>query len=112
MRILSIFTLDPASFTPPSQEKIERMGTLIEDLRKKGNLIETGGAMDGMLELKYTKKNGKTTVVDGPFAESKEVVGGFALLEVSGRDEALELTRQFLDVAGEGTCFLHEVSVA
>jgi hypothetical protein len=88
------------------------MGALIEDLRKKGNLIETGGAMDGMLELKYERKNGKTTVTDGPFAEAKEVVGGFALLEVADRDEALELTRQFLDVAGDGTCYLHEVSVA
>ncbi len=112
MRILSVFMIDPASFKPPTDEEIERMGGLIDELRKKGNLIETGGAMDGMLELKYERKNGKTTVTDGPFAEAKEVVGGFALLEVSGREEALELTRRFLEATGEGTCYLHEVSVA
>jgi hypothetical protein len=112
MRILSIFTLEPATFTPPSPEKIQQMGVLIEDFKKRGVLLETGGAMDGMLELKYERKNGKTTVTDGPFSEAKEVVGGFALFEVSSREEALDLTKQFLDVAGDGTCYLHEVSVA
>lgn len=66
----------------------------------------------GRLELRYSRKNGKDTVTDGPFTEAKEVVGGYALFEVKDRDDALAFTRRFLDVAGDGTCELHEVSTA
>jgi hypothetical protein len=88
------------------------MGELIAELKSKGVLIDTGGAMDGSLELRYARKNGKDTVTDGPFTEAKEVVGGFALFEVTDREHALALTRRFLDVAGDGTCELHEVTSA
>ncbi len=110
MKILSITTWDAASMQQPSQEKIERMGRLIEEMRSKGALVDTGGAMPGSLELKIERKDGKYAVTDGPFTESKEIIGGYALLEVSGREEAIEWTRRFLDVAGDGTCHLHEVS--
>lgn len=96
MRILSVFTMDAASMQPPSQEKIDRMGQLIEEMRSKGALVDTGGVMPGSLELKVERKNGNCAVTDGPFTESKE--------------EAIEWTRRFLDVAGEATCHLHEVS--
>lgn len=114
MRILSVFMLDPASARQPNAEEIQRMVAHIDGLRQRGILIDTGGVEDGALELRVTRKNGKDTVTDGPFTEAKEVVGGYALLEVSGRDEAIELTRQFLDVAGkhDGTCVLHEVTSA
>jgi hypothetical protein len=75
-------------------------------------LIDTGGAMPGSLELRYSRKNGKDSVIDGPFTEAKEVVGGYALFEAGNRDDALAFTRRFLDVAGDGTCELHEVSSA
>jgi hypothetical protein len=67
--------------------------------------------MPGSLEMKIARRGGTYTVTDGPFAEAKEVVGGFAPLEVSGRDEAIALTRRFLDLVGDATCQLHEVSV-
>jgi hypothetical protein len=91
---------------------MQQMGALIAELKSSGVLIDTGGAMDGALELRYARKNGKDTVIDGPFAEAKEVVGGFALFEVANREEALAFTRRFLDVAGDGTCELHEVTSA
>ena len=47
-------------------------------------------------------RNGKVTVTDGPFTETKEVIGGFALIDVKSKDEAIEWTRRFLDVAGDG----------
>jgi hypothetical protein len=112
MRILSIWTFDPAAKQTPTPEQIQKMDELISELKAKGVLVDTGGAMDGSLELRYARKNGKDTVTDGPFAEAKEVVGGFALFEVTDRSHALDLTRQFLDVAGEGTCELHEVTSA
>ncbi len=60
--------------------------------------------------MKIARKAGGYTITDGPFTEAKEVVGGFALLEVSGRDEAIALTRRFLDLVGDATCHLHEVT--
>jgi hypothetical protein len=110
MRILSIWTYDPASKQAPAQDDIEKMGALIAEMQSKGILIDTGGAMQGALEMRYARRNGKDTITDGPFTEAKEIVGGFALMEVADRDKAIEWTRRFLDVAGDGTCELHEVS--
>ena len=112
MRVLSIMTLDPSSKRPPTQEDMQRMGTFIAELKAKGALIDTGGALPGSLEVRVARKDGRDTITDGPFTESKEVVGGYALFEVSGRDEALALTRRFLDLVGDATCELHEVSSA
>jgi hypothetical protein len=111
MKILSIMTVDPTA-TQPHGEDLERMGAFAEEMKAKGVLIDTGGVMPGSLEFKAVRKNGAFTVTDGPFTESKEVVGGFALLEVSGRDEAIEVTRRFLDLAGDATCQIHEVNLA
>lgn len=110
MKILSILTHDPSAMHPPSQEEIERVGSLIAEMRSRGVLIDTGGTMPNSFEMRVARKNGTDTVFDGPFTESKELVGGFALLEVANRDEALEWTRRFLDVIGDATCELHEVS--
>jgi hypothetical protein len=91
---------------------MEQMGALIHELHSKGVLLDTGGAMDGSLEMKISRRNGSYEITDGPFTEAKEVVGGYALFEVAGREEAIALTRRFLDLFGEGTCHLHEVSSA
>jgi hypothetical protein len=52
------------------------------------------------------------TVTDGTFAESKEVVGGFALLEASSKEHAIQLTKEFLDVAGDGECEIRQLFAA
>jgi hypothetical protein len=54
--------------------------------------------------------NGSFTVTDGPFTETKEVIGGFAVFDVSSREGALELTERFLSLAGPGVCELIEVT--
>ena len=110
MKILSIMTVTPsASSGPPTQEEMENMGALIAEWRSNGVLLDTGGRMPNMLELTMARRDGKTTITDGPFTESKEVVGGYALLEVKDRDEAIALMNQFLDLIGNATCHLHEV---
>ena len=58
------------------------------------------------------QRNGEVTVTDGPFTEAKELIGGFALVEVKSKDEAIEWGRRFLKVAGDGESeirLLHEV---
>jgi len=89
---------------------MERMGTLIDEFRRKGALIDTGGAIPGSLEMKIARQGDTYSITDGPFVEAKEVVGGYALLEVSGRYEPIAFTRRFLDLVGNATCHLHEVS--
>lgn len=115
MKVVSIFTLDPATAKAPTPEMQERMGQLIGEMRAKGILIETGGRGPGgdMLELRVARKNGSYNVTDGPFAEAKEVVGGFALMELQGRDDAIAWSKRFLEVVGsDATCYLHEVEMA
>lgn len=112
MTILAVTTMNPAKAAPPTQAQFEQMQRLIADLRASGQLVATGGRDPSMLECAVSRSCGKTTVTDGPFAESKEIVGGFALLNVKDRDEALAITKRFLDCVGDATAVLHEVTVA
>lgn len=115
MKVVSIFTIDPTTAKPPTPEMQENMGRLIGEMRAKGILIETGGRGPGgdMLELRVARKNGAYDVTDGPFTEAKEVVGGFALMELADRDDAVAWSKRFLDVVGgNATCYLHEVEMA
>jgi hypothetical protein len=110
VKVLSIMTLDAERNEPPAQDEIERMEGLIVEMRSKGVLLDTGGRPGDMLEFKVARKNGRSTVTDGPFAEAKEVVGGYALLEVRDYDDAIAWTNRFLDVIGDGvTCYVREV---
>jgi len=102
----------PAAGEGPTPELIEQMGKLIDEMKSSGVLIDTGGRFPGMLEMQIARKNGNTTITDGPFTEAKEVVGGFALMEVKDRDHAIALTNRFLDLVGDATCHLHEVDLA
>lgn len=114
MRVLSIMMVDRAVANQiPDEGEIERMDALLAEMREAGALVDTGGKMADMLELVVARKNGMMTVTDGPFTESKEVVGGYALFDVQSRDEAIAWTKKFLDIIGDdATCFLHEVSCA
>jgi hypothetical protein len=109
MRFISIFTHEPTN-RPPTEAEIARMGKLIEDAMKAGWLIATEGVHFGVTGVRVHKSAaGKVTVTDGPFTEAKEVIGGYALLKADSREEVIEHTRRFLDVAGQGTCQIHEL---
>ena len=108
MRFLSIYkTVERNS--PPSQEEMTTMGKLIEEGMKKGWLLGTEGCLPSALGARVRKSGGNITVTDGPFTESKELVGGFAILNANSKEEAVELARQFLEVAGEGECELRQL---
>ena len=91
VKIISIFTLPPANAGDPSQEEMERMGAYITELRGRGVLIDTGGRDNDMFEKIVSRRDGKTTATDGPFTEAKEVVGGYALMDVRDVEEATAL---------------------
>jgi hypothetical protein len=112
MKFLSIYKTAERT-APPSQEEMEAMGKLIEEGMKAGWLVGTEGCLPTALGARIRHDNGHVTVTDGPFTESKEVVGGFAILRANSKEEAIELTRRFLQVAGRfavsGECELRQV---
>ncbi|HJT72316.1 MAG TPA: YciI family protein [Terriglobales bacterium] len=108
MRFLSIYKTAERS-TPPTQQEMEVMGKLIEEGMTKGWLLATEGCLPSALGARVRKGGGKITVTDGPFTESKELVGGFAILKANSKEEAIELTRKFLQIAGDGECELRQI---
>lgn len=108
MRFLSIYKTVERG-TPPTQAEMDRMGKLIEDGMRAGYLLGVEGCLPTARGARVRQSNGQVTVVDGPFTESKEVVGGFAILKADSREEAVQMARDFLKVAGDGECELRQL---
>jgi len=108
MRFLSIYTAKESN-QPPSAEHMAAMGKLIEEGMREGYLLGTEGCLPTALGARIRIADGKLTIKDGPFTESKEVVGGFALIQARSKEEAIEFTRRFLNVVGEGECELRQL---
>lgn len=108
MRFLSIYKTVERN-TPPNPNEMVQMGKLIEEGMKAGWLVSTEGCLPTALGARVRRSSNSLTVTDGPFAETKEVVGGFAILQASSKEEAIELTRRFLSVAGDGECELRQL---
>jgi hypothetical protein len=111
MRFVSIYKLSPDRFAAPASEaEMTAMGRLIGEMQAAGVLIDTGGTAPTDVSLRVRRAGSQTTVTDGPFTESKEVIGGYAVLDVQSKDEAILWTRRFLDCAGDGVVELMEVT--
>jgi hypothetical protein len=108
MRFLSIYKCAEKN-TPPSPEEMAQMGKLIEEGMKAGWLLGTEGCLPSALGARVRSSKGNITVTDGPFTESKEVVGGFAILQANSKEEAVALLRDFLRVVGDGECELRQL---
>jgi hypothetical protein len=77
---------------------MEAMGQLVERLMKEGTLVDTGGLLPSKDGFRVRLAGGAITTTDGPFTESKEVIGGWAHLNVRSRDEAVRIATEFLDL--------------
>jgi len=86
-----------------------KMGAFVEEATKAGVLLATGGLgpVEEATRVKYA--DGEFTVLDGPFSEAKELVGGWALMETRDKDEAIEWTKRFLAIAGPGESTIRPV---
>ena len=80
------------------QALYDAMGKLVEEGFKRGFLKDTGGLKKTSEGWRIRSKGGKLTTTDGPFAESKEVVGGYAIIEAKTREEAAALAQQFMEL--------------
>lgn len=109
MRFLSIYSSKEAS-APPNPELIAAMGKLVEESIRDGSLISTEGCLPSAMGARVRQADGRVTVTDGPFTEAKEVVGGFAILRANSKEEAIEMARKFLRIAGDGECEIRQIA--
>jgi len=101
MRFLSMIRIDETTGQVPGEQLMADMGKLIEELTRTGQLVSTAGLRPTSEGVRVRlHRGGKLSVVDGPFTETKEVIGGYAILEAQSKAEAVELTRRFLQVHG------------
>jgi len=101
MRFLNIYKCVERT-TPPSPEEMAKVGKAVEEGLKSGRLLATEGCLPTSMGARVRISNGKITVTDGPFTESKEVIGGFAILNAESKEEALQMAKDFLQMMGEG----------
>ncbi len=106
MRFMMIYKpADPSKVeggAPPSQQEMAEMGKFIGELAQKGILLATDGLMGSSTGARVKQSEGKVTVKDGPFIETKELIAGFAIMRLESKAEAIELSKRFLKIAGDG----------
>jgi hypothetical protein len=112
MRFMMIVKADPGYETgrPPDPALVAALGKLSAEMTRRGVLLQSGGLLPSSKGARVQVSKGKMTVTDGPFAETKELIGGFAILEAASKEEAIRLGKEFMqlhvDVVGpsyEGT---------
>lgn len=108
MKFLSVYKTAERT-VPPSQEEMAAMGKLVGEAMKAGWLLATEGCLPTITGARVRKADGKTVVTDGPFAETREQIGGFAILKADSKEHAIELTKYFLSHAADGECELRQI---
>src|SRR5262245_49844073 len=84
--------------SPPPPALMEAMGKFVEKSFKDGTLVDTGGLLPSKDGVRVRLANGELTVTDGPFSESKEVIGGWAILKTESKAEAIRIATEFMEL--------------
>ena len=82
----------------PPAALMEAMGRFIQRSLEDGTLVDTGGLLPSKNGVRLRLTNGQLTVTDGTFSESKEVIGGWAILKADTRDEAIRVATEFMEL--------------
>lgn len=98
MRFLSLIRVQENTGKQPSDQLMSEMGKLLTEMKSSGALLDTAGLAPTANSKRVCLHGGRIGVVDGPFAESKEVIGGYAMLDAPSLDEAIALTRRFVEL--------------
>jgi hypothetical protein len=95
---------------PPTPELLEAMHKLADREIKAGRMLDNGGLMPLATGARVRISDGHLSVIDGPFVEAKEVIGGYAIFELRDKDEAVAMATEFMQLhkdfmpGWEGTC--------
>ena len=98
MRFLSLVRVEENTGKQPSERLMTEMGKLMTEMTEAGKLLDTAGLAPTAASKRVRLRAGRISVVDGPFAEAKEVVGGYAMLDAASLDEAIALTERFVEL--------------
>ncbi len=109
MRFLTIYKPAKDECLPVTEHEMAEMGKFIDEVSKAGVLLATEGCLPSSKGARIRQSASKHVVTDGPFTETKELIGGFAILQVKSKDEAIEWTKRFLRVAGDGEVEIREL---
>ena len=101
MKFLSMIRINENSGQQPSERLMTEMGKLMEEATREGWLVTTAGLRPTSEGKRVRWNRGKLTTTEGPFIETKEVIGGYAILEAPSMDAALDLTQRFLSIHGD-----------
>ncbi len=94
---------------PPDPAMMATMDEFVAQANREGWLVATGGMAPTAMGAKVTLTDGEFTVTDGPFAEAKELIGGWALIDVRSKEEAVGLVKRFASLAGPGEYRIRQV---
>ncbi len=114
MKFLSMIKAADQGPSPPAL--LEAMTKLTEDSLRDGSLVQTGGLAASSTGARVRLKGGKLTVTDGPYAEAKEMIGGYAMLELPSQEEAIAAAVRFLELhkqhwpTWEGECEVRQIT--
>ncbi len=100
MRFLSMIRIQETGQVP-SERLMNEMGKLIQEWTESGVLLETAGLQPTAKGKRVRLRSGKISTIDGPFTETKEVIGGYAIFKADSMAEAVKLTERFLEVHGD-----------
>lgn len=100
MRFMMMVKADPnyEAGVPPNPELLAAIGKLSEDMVNAGVLVQTGGLLPSSNGARVRVSRGTLSVTDGPFPETKELIGGYAIVEAVSRDEAIQIGRRFMQL--------------
>lgn len=119
MRYMFLVLMDPAAMDKaPPQRLMDEMNALMERRKADGALLGTGGLFPPQMGgLRVTLRGGTVLVTDGPFAETKEAIGGYAIFEFATRDEAKQAAIEFMELhrlygdGWEGVCEMRPMAM-
>ena len=102
-----------AAGEPPTPALDAAIGKHIDDMTKAGVLVSVGGLAPPSQGTKIKARSGSLTVTDGPFTEAKEIIGGFAIMQVQSREHAIALGKEFLQLHVDvlGTSYAGEIEI-
>jgi hypothetical protein len=106
MRFLMTYTGEDHN---PGPEKMAAIAKFGEETTKAGILLDTGGILPISQGAMGKLENGKFSLIDGPYPETKEMVLGYAIIQVRSREEAIEQARRFMMIAGDGECEIRQL---
>jgi hypothetical protein len=98
--VMHYSTADNEAGIPPTPEQMAAIGSMMQEVAATGVLLGGEGVHPSSMGVRLEFDNSDVRIIDGPFAEAKELIAGFALVDVRSRDEAVEIAKRFAAVTG------------